>query len=192
MSGVWLVSYVLLWLLVLLQVFVTLILIRALRQQGQGQGNQVPEGPATGLIVGQWAPEVSLLDARSGATLSSAAFRGKPLLIAFVDAVCPSCHRLAPKLEEFHASNRAEYQVIMVCRSGQSATTGFIAATGLNTVPIFVDPDGDVALAFNVNVNPFVIFLDSQGVVRDKLTISQIGDFDHRVNVALNRIKRPA
>jgi peroxiredoxin len=190
MSGFWFVSYVLLWVLVLLQVFVTLILIRALRQQGQVP--QSVESPATGPLIGQRAPELELVDARSGATLSSTQFHGRPLLIAFVDAVCPSCHRLAPKLEEFYIRNQAEFQVIVVCRSGAASTSAFISATNLNTVPVFLDPAGDVALAFNVNISPFVLFLDSQGIVRDKLTGSQIGDFDYRVSAALNRIKRQA
>lgn len=193
MRGGWLISYLVLWFLVLAQLFVILLLVRAARQ-GQGQTEQ-PESdvaPATGPMVGQAVPMVDLVNLRSEERISLQAFVGKPILITFIDAVCASCHRLAPRLERLYLANQADFHLLLVCRSGPEATKAFMASTNLSRAPIFVDPDGEVALAFNVNVSPFVIFLDEQGMVRDKLTGAQIGETDDRIHVALNRIKRAA
>ena len=79
MSGIWLVSYIALWAIVLFQGVVIFVLLRQLGVIYLGTARGVAND---GLAVGTEAPDFSV-HGLDGEPLSLASFRGAPLLLIF-------------------------------------------------------------------------------------------------------------
>jgi hypothetical protein len=101
MSGVWLASYIVLWLVVLLLAF---LLAGALRQLGLLQLRLGDDPGAlitdTGLERGTEAPDFAALDAASGEPVSLSDLPAVPRMLVFASPGCLSCRELIPGLNE--------------------------------------------------------------------------------------------
>ena len=184
MSGWWLLSYVVLWMLVIALSILVLALARQvgtlhLRLGPRGALEVDEEGPALGE-----APEpidTRALDGR-GATVGGP---GRQQLVLFVSAGCPVCREVAPALP---AAARGAGLTPLVVADGPAeavrATYGSLAA------PVVVDPA--VAEAYAVPGTPYAVVLDETGTVRAKGTVNNLEQVEGLVDTARRRVEAAA
>lgn len=165
MSGVWLASFVVLWMLVLVMGF---LLAGALRQLGLIQLRLGDDPGAlitdTGLERGTRAPDFTALETGTGQSLTLSSLPNKPRLIVFLSPSCLSCRELVPGLNEVRATRGREFDFLVVCRGDVESCRGFASMNRLHA-PMVVDTNGQVEKDFAVSVTPFAYLLDHEGRV---------------------------
>ncbi len=163
MSGIWLVSYIALWGVVLFQGVVIFVLVRQLGVIYLGTAQGVAND---GLDVGKEAPDFSLrgLD---GEQLSLASFRGTPLMLIFGSPTCAPCRGLIPDLNAFARDRAEELRVLFLSRSDDESTRRFASEQNIE-VPIAAHPDEELPNSYEARVTPFGFLVDNDGVIRAK------------------------
>jgi methylamine dehydrogenase accessory protein MauD len=162
MSGVWLASYVVLWVLVLIMGF---LLAGALRQLGLVQ-LRLGDDPGAlitdmGLERGTLAPDFTALEAGTGEGLSLSSLPNRPRLLVFLSTSCLSCRELVPGLNEVRATRAREYDFLVVCRGDVESCRSFARMNRLHA-PMVIDESGQVEKDYEVTVTPFAYLLDHE------------------------------
>ncbi|HEX2032251.1 MAG TPA: hypothetical protein VHL78_12800 [Actinomycetota bacterium] len=180
MSGWWLASYVVLWVLVVVLGLAVLALARQvgvlhLRLGPRGALEIDDEGPPLGE-----APEP--IDARdsSGRPVTIGG-PGTSQLLMFVSPGCPVCREVLPSLP---AASRVGGMAPVVVSDGPPDEG---PATNGTRAPVVVSPE--VARAYGVPGTPYVVALDAQGVVRAKGTVNNLEQMEGLVDTSRRRIE---
>jgi len=164
MSGVWLASYVVLWVVVLLLAF---LLAGALRQLGLLQLRLGDDPGAlitdTGLERGAEAPDFTALGAESGELVSLSDLPAVPRMLVFASPGCLSCRELIPGLNEVRKT-RGDFDFLVVCRGDVESCQAFGRMNGLEA-PMVVDTNGQIEKDYLVTLTPFAYLIDHQGRV---------------------------
>lgn len=163
MSGPWLVSYVVLWALVLFQGLVIFVLLRQLGVIYLGTAQGVARD---GLALGERAPGFTLPDL-AGRLLSLADFRGLPLLLIFGSPTCVPCRSLIPDLNAFARQRQRELRVLFLSQGDLEEARRFASELDVQ-VPVAVHPDYDLPDKYKARVTPFAFLIDGEGVIRAK------------------------
>lgn len=163
MSGVWLVSYIVLWAVVLAQGGIIFILLRQLGVIYLGSAQGVA---GDGLAVGANAPDFAATSV-AGESVTLASFAGRPLLLIFGSPTCAPCKALIPDLNVFSAERRAELAVLFLSH-GDADATRRMADEHRIAVPVAHHPDDRIANAYQARVTPFAFLIDGDGVIRAK------------------------
>lgn len=176
MSGIWLVSYLVLWGLVLLQGLLIFALIRELGvkrlRSAEGIAND-------GIAVGATAPVLVGVD-RNGARKEFGKIP-RPLLLIFGSRHCDPCRQLAKSLDRFARDHAAVLDVVFVVRdvaAGVALTADELALT----VPVVGSEDGGDA--FKTRVTPFAFLLDQNRTVRAKGLVNDRRGLNGLVRIA--------
>ncbi len=166
MSGIWLVSFVVLWILVLGLAVLTFSLLRLVGQLHQRLG------PASALVTDS-GPELghSLPDLLSKAGFVDDALlrfpKSRDTLLVAVSPNCPTCDGLLPSLAPFHARERTRVEIIVVSTSseaeGNSRLSQKVARTG---IVYLASPK--LTAAMRIGPTPFGVWVDEKGIVRTK------------------------
>ncbi|HET6313732.1 MAG TPA: TlpA disulfide reductase family protein [Chloroflexia bacterium] len=163
MEGIWLVSYIVLWLVVLVLIVLVVLLYRQLGIMYLGSAEGVSRD---GLEAGAQAPNFSLPD-QYGNLQRLADYRGRPLLLLFGSPNCGPCRVLLPELHEW-AAEHPEVGVVWLNLASPEENARYASETGA-TLPMSAHTPGDgLVERFKVRVTPFLFFLDEQGTVRAK------------------------
>jgi methylamine dehydrogenase accessory protein MauD len=163
-SGVWLASYVVLWVVVLLLAF---LLAGALRQLGLLQLRLGDDPGAlitdTGLERGATAPDFTALDAESGELVSLSDLPAVARMVVFASPGCLSCRELIPGLNEVRKT-RGEFDFLVVCRGDLESCQAFGRMNRLEA-PMVVDTTGQIEKDYRVTLTPFAYLIDHEGRV---------------------------
>jgi methylamine dehydrogenase accessory protein MauD len=164
MSGVWLASYIVLWVLVFLLAF---LLAGALRQLGLLQlrlgddpGALITE---TGLDRGAHVPDFTALDAETGDLVSLSDLPAVPRMLVFASPGCLSCRELMPGLNEVRKT-RGDWDFLVVCRGDLESCQAFGRMNRLEA-PMVVDTTGQIEKDYLVTLTPFAYVIDHEGRV---------------------------
>ena len=187
MSGPWLVSYVVLWGLVLFQGAVIFVLLRQLGLMYMGTAQGVSRD---GLAAGARAPEFTLPDP-AGRPVSLAGFAGRPLLLVFGSTTCAPCRGLIPDLNAFARERAAELQVLYLSRGEAEETRRFIEELDVR-VPVAVHPDMALPDQYKARVTPFAFVIDAEGIVRAKGLSNNRNHLEALLRVANDESRRAA
>ena len=161
MEGIWLVSYIVLWIVVLVLVVLVILLYRQLGIMYLGSAEGVSRD---GLEPGAQAPDFSLPD-QHGNLQRSIDYRGRPLLLLFGSPNCGPCRVLLPQLHEW-AADHPDVGVVWLNLASPEENARYASETGA-TLPMSAHtPSDGLAERFKVRVTPFLFFLDEQGIVR--------------------------
>jgi len=164
MSGVWLASYIVLWVFVLLLAF---LLAGALRQLGLLQLRLGDDPGAlitdSGLERGSQAPNFTALDAESGEVVRLSDLPAVPRMLVFASPGCLSCRELIPGLNEVRQT-RGEYDFLVVCRGDLESCQAFGRMNRLEA-PMVVDTTGQIEKDYLVSLTPFAYLIDHEGRV---------------------------
>jgi methylamine dehydrogenase accessory protein MauD len=162
-NGPWLVSYVVLWAVVLFQGVVIFVVLRQLGMMYLGTAQGVARD---GIAPGQRAPDFTATGI-AGDHVSLAGFRGMPLLMVFGSATCAPCRGLIPDLNAFALEKREELRALFLCRGGVDEARRFADELQVQ-VPVAVHPDEALAEEYKTRVTPFGFIIDADGVVLAK------------------------
>jgi methylamine dehydrogenase accessory protein MauD len=165
MEGVWLVSYIVLWILVLAMGVLILLLYRQLGIMYLGSAEGVSRD---GLAKGTQAPDFSVTD-QYGHLQRLINYRGRPTLLLFGSPHCSPCRTLLPQLHDWAAAH-PDVGVLWLNAASPEESLKFVSDTGA-TIPVApYPPEGNSNLldTYRVRVTPFSFLLDENGVIRAK------------------------
>jgi methylamine dehydrogenase accessory protein MauD len=184
MSGWWLASYVVLWLLVVVLSVVVVALARQvgtlhLRLGPRGALEVDDEGPALGE-----APEaVSTIDLDGRDVVVGGP--GEPQLLLFVSPGCPVCRDVLPSLPAAARAGRLTPYVISDAGPEDTARSYWHDRPGAPLIPA-----PEVARDYSVPGTPYAVVLDVMGVVRAKGTVNNLEQLEGMVDTARARLEQ--
>lgn len=176
-QGAWLVSYVVLWVLLLLQLGVLVVLLRLVHrlsahwlQNDPGWG--LPPGSVAPALAGEplWGTAVPRLGA------------GEEHLVVFLSPSCVSCKAALSRLPAVSSAHRARVVAVV---AGTRQQAGLLAAPhrGSGALPPFVllaDPEGVNARNYHVTLFPSSVVVGADGLVAGKGHAVALSEF-HRL-----------
>jgi methylamine dehydrogenase accessory protein MauD len=187
MSPWWLVSYVALWLLVLLLGFLLLGALRALGLQGwrleQLEATTPSRVGRNGLKPGAAAPDFTLPGA-TGGEVALRDFAGRRVLLVFTQSGCGPCKRVMPELNRLQAAG--ELQVLVV-NNGEPKETRAWAAEARARFPIAVQDRYSLSRRYEVFATPFAFLIDERGVIASKGIVNNRQHINYILDGALAR-----
>ncbi len=116
--------------------------------------------------AGHLAPDFTI-HLPDGSTARLSDYRGRPLILNFWATWCPPCRQEMPDLVRVYEAHKAEGLVVIALNEseGHEQVSGFVEEFGM-TMPVVIDPQGDVMQAFKTQSLPSSFFIDRDGVVR--------------------------
>ncbi len=173
MEGIWLVSYIVLWAIVLGLGLLVILLYRQIGQQYLGTAAGVSRD---GLVIGTRAPDFTANDQFGKETSLRQLMDGQRYtLLIFGAPTCAPCRHLLPQAIEFQRDNADRVQVIWVNRATDEESQRYVQETD-STLTTLAN-DGGIMSRYQARVTPFVFVLDPQAMVRAK------GLANNRVNL---------
>lgn len=163
MEGIWLVSYIALWLIVLVLILLVLLLYRQLGIMYLGSAEGVSRD---GLDRGRSAPDFSLTD-QYGNVQKLGNLKGKPAVVLFGSPHCSPCRILLPQLNEWSRAH-PEVGVVWLNAASPEESLKFVSDTGAEIPVAPYAPQENLMDKYRVRVTPFMFFLDENGVIRAK------------------------
>ena len=165
MSGVWLASYIVLWLVVFVLAF---LLAGSLRQLGLIQ-LRLGDDPGAlitdiGLERGAQAPDFVAQHSETGEAVTLSEMPAAPRLLVFASPGCLSCRELIPGLNEVRKTRQGEFDFLVVCRGDIESCRAFGRMNRLEA-PMVVDTNGQIEKDYMVTLTPFAYLLDHEGRV---------------------------
>lgn len=159
MSTPFVLSHIGLWIMVLLQTFILLGLVRTVHQSG-GAAPAVPATkPQAERLAGQLAPRIDAVDIH-GTPVDSDDFVGALRAVLFVSPNCPNC---MVTLDELNAlQTKAPGTVVAVCVA-DSEECRQMAEDLEVTIRVIPDPDEEIRNAYDVAMTPTAVLVNRRG-----------------------------
>jgi len=132
------------------------------------------EQPAPGeAVVGEMAPDFTLVDIRNDEQVSLNQFDGQPVMLNFWATWCPPCRKEMPLLQDAYEEHQDDGLMILTIAVSDKANNvlDFSDQHGL-TFPLLIDTKDRVAVQYKVLGIPTSYFIDSDGVIASV----QVGD----------------
>lgn len=128
---------------------------------------QTPDVGAGGLARGTSAPDFDLPRLEGDrASLTSLRRRGRPVLLIFADAMCPSCHQLWPDIARWQTKHANALTVAAVC-SGADQTIE-MKVMGIPVTDVLLEGDAKVGDAFALSLRPSAVVVDETGLIASR------------------------
>lgn len=111
------------------------------------------------------------LETVQGQSLNITQLKGKPLMINFFASWCPPCQAEAPDLVKMDALYHSQVTFIgvdMTESDSRSAVIAFMKKVGIH-YPVLLDSVGKVAKEYDVISIPTSFFINSKGVIVDRV-----------------------
>jgi thiol-disulfide isomerase/thioredoxin len=169
------ISFGILWVIVVIQGFALLEVLRQIgflrkQQSAQQQGNLFVRNPA---LTGQLLPKapgrraVDLLPANWNDFL-----RGERSVLILLSTTCVACRTVAEKLHAFLEKARGIFDIAVVVEGDVEDSQAFIKSTGLDARLVILDEKGATADALGVRWKPGVVVVqdwqvDQVGIISD-------------------------
>lgn len=102
-----------------------------------------------------------------GSTARLSDYRGRPVILNFWATWCPPCRLEMPDLVNAYETHKDEGLVVLAIDDAEAhdLVSAFVEEFGM-TMPVVVDPQGDVMRAYKTNSLPSSFFIDRDGMVR--------------------------
>lgn len=163
METILVVSSILLWLVVLLNLLLTLALVRRLNAN-RSQG--VPDS-RVGLTRGETAPDFSA-QTLSGETIRLRSYAGRSVAFVFISTHCAPCHEILPSLVSLGPkAARAGVELVLVSSNEMDETRAFVEQEQIH-LPVLVAPRNSNAFLedYKATEVPLYCLIDEQGKVQ--------------------------
>ncbi|MDK7664784.1 TlpA disulfide reductase family protein [Cytobacillus oceanisediminis] len=131
-----------------------------------------PEDLPVGLEKGNLAPDFELTD-MEGNPVKLSDYRGKAVLLNFWASWCPPCRAEMPHMEKLYNKYKDEnFDILAVNLTNTEKNSGdaekFVKELRL-TFTIPMDVKGEAGSDYNIMAYPTSYFIDSDGVIREKV-----------------------
>lgn len=174
MSGLWLISYVALWILVILLTVIVLGLVRQLGVIYVRLGSEENLlSTREGLDIGTIAPDFRASDVAHNREISLADLKGRSCIFVFVSPDCQPCRELMPHLTSFHKSRNGKVNLVLFSQSDPQASLELANAHKLS-IPVISDPEGGFLKLYHVRATPFAYHLDADGIVQRRGIVNNL------------------
>ncbi len=156
-----LASSILVWIVVLLNLSLTLVLIRRVNA---GPGSF--PGVETGLPTGRLAPDFSA-QTLEGKKVTLADYAGHPTTFVFVASYCEPCHEILPSLKTLAPQARAAGTTLVLVNDGSQQETEEIMRTVDGQVEVLLAPRHEHSFFTNYHIamTPSYCSLDERGMI---------------------------
>jgi methylamine dehydrogenase accessory protein MauD len=189
MNPWWLVSYVALWVVVLLLAFLLLGALRALGllrwRLEQLEATTPTRTGRGGLKPGKKAPDFTL-PCVAGGEVSLHDFGGRRVFLVFTQSGCKPCHKIAPELKRLHHAGAVQ---VLVVNNGEAEATQKWAAEAKLSFPVLVQQQFSVSKRYEMYATPFAFLIDEHGVIASKGIINNGQHIDFVLSGAGNAAK---
>ena len=116
----------------------------------------------------------------NGETVSLSDFRGKPVMLIFWKIDCAACEFQMPFMQSFSDEWSSEKIAVLTINVGDRATVvDSYVASRRTTLPVLLDPKGQVAQAYGIIGVPFTFIIDAEGILK----AYKIGPFQSRQEI---------
>jgi methylamine dehydrogenase accessory protein MauD len=188
MSGWWVASYVVLWLLVLALCVLVVALARQigtlhLRLAARGALEIDDEGPP----LAEAPQPVEAEDLEGGRHVVGGP--GRPSLLLFVSPGCSICADVIPGLPAAARAFGHPLRPLVVADAGTAQARAAYPDGRAERVPVIADPA--LSAAYRVPGTPYAVVLDGLGVVRAKGTVNDLEQLEGLVETARRRLTEP-
>ncbi len=164
MEGIWLVSYIVLWVVVLALAFLVVLLYRQLGQQYLGTAAGVSRD---GLAVGSKALDFTGYDQFGQQVTMRQWLDGKRyLLLVFGAPTCAPCRQLLPQATQFEQDHADKVRILWINRATDEESKNYVQETGSTLTTIA--NEGGIMERYKARVTPFVFLLGPDGTVKAK------------------------
>ncbi|MEX0683722.1 MAG: TlpA disulfide reductase family protein [Dehalococcoidia bacterium] len=136
----------------------------------------VPAGADVAAQEGALAPDFLLQD-MDGAEVRLSDFRGRPVILNFWATWCAPCRKEMPQFVQAYEAHQDDGLVVigLNLQESESIIRPFTDDYGVG-FPVLIDRDGEVGDAYRVTGVPETLFIDADGVVRNRF----IGPFQSK------------
>lgn len=168
MTGIWLVSYIVLWVLVLILAVAVVLMLRSLSVVIERVHHQHQDDDATPtkLRIGELVPDVPLYT--SDGTMSSLhSWSGVHTAVIVVSPGCGPCQEVVTTIKQAQsAQDPLALQVsrtMLICtgtveEAHQDLAVGQLATT----LPVLIDVDREVGMQWGLRATPTTVIVDNQ------------------------------
>jgi methylamine dehydrogenase accessory protein MauD len=176
-TGLLLVSYVILWIVVIALIVVVLTMARLIGLLYRRFPPYGARGAADGAPIGSKVP------AYRGTTIDGRLVEvpdpqvSRPGILIFVSPSCGACAELAPAIRSIWRSDRKDVSILLVATAGDAeGAREFAREHDLTGIPYVVAPDW--AQANNIMGTPYAVAIDADTVVRAKGVANHLEHLD--------------
>lgn len=162
-DGIWLISYIVLWALVVGLGVLVLLLYRQLGIMYLGTAEGVSRD---GLEKGATAPDFTLTD-QYGTSHRLSQYRGQPVTLLFGSPHCSPCRILLPQLDDW-AQAHPDMAILWLNAASPEESQKFVSELGANLPVLPYTPAENLLDRYRVRVTPFTFLLDERGIIRAK------------------------
>lgn len=149
---------------ILVILVLTILAVYQNNQTKTGSPDQIPK-------VGFNAPNFSLISMDRQKTFEVKGKRDKPVVLNFWASWCGPCRQEAPALKAIYEKYQDRldfYAINLTSDDNLDSAKAFVKEFGL-TFPILLDETGEVAKQYQVSSIPTSYFIDTNGVIRQKI-----------------------
>lgn len=180
MTGLTLVSYLVLWVLVIGEGIVILALARQIGILHQRMPPLGARMTNIGLNVGDAAPSLPIRDIH-GQTVTVGGKQDNPTLLVFASATCGICADLMPAVRTIWREERSWLNLMVVSLDKDEADNrAFATKHKLFDLTFLVAPE--LGLAYSVAAPPYSLIIDEQGIVRSKGVTNNLEHLESLIN----------
>lgn len=159
MSGLWLVAFVALWVLVLVE---ALLVLAVMRQLGLVYDRLPPT--RTGLPPGTVAPDFTLPDL-NGRPRSLKDYAGRMVILAFVSPGCSACKPLLPALNDLFSMDGQGDRAVLVACGGPPEDCRQLSADNDVLPPVLLGAESGMWDLYSVPGVPYAVSINEKGVI---------------------------
>jgi cytochrome c biogenesis protein CcmG/thiol:disulfide interchange protein DsbE len=149
---------------ILLAVLVGIAAVIAFGLKEAGNGKKV-------VAVGLYSPDFTVVDAKTGKTLSSSDLKGKVLFVHFWASWCEVCKQEMPTVNALAAEMASDRDFVMITvlyNDTLQNGAAYMNAMGYS-FPVYTDSGGSNSKNFGVTGVPETYIVDKKGVLRKKV-----------------------
>lgn len=182
MNGVWLISYLALWFVVLFSLLAVFALARQVGLLHRRLGLPPARMESAGPEIGELVSELTARDLQ-GRKVALGGERGKQTLLAFVSPQCTSCDDLAPALRSVWKSEHNTVDVVLVGIGGEEKSNrDFVSRHKLEEIPFIAS--NEVGTRYRVLAPPYALMIDKDGRLLAKGVVNHMEHLESLLNAA--------
>ncbi len=174
MSGLWLASYFILWVLV---VVVCFLLIGILRQLGlmqrqldvhpsePQQEDSIPDLEHDGPTIGSARMDLKIDTLNGFGNLSLASLNERsPLLLVFMSPLCDTCQHIVESLNALVNDIDHAVRLAVIIRGDEQTCLAFLSVFPLH-MPVICDSDRTITMGLDIHRTPFSLLYNERGIL---------------------------
>lgn len=176
------VSYVGLWLLVIMLLLVVFAVVRQIGLLHQRIARAGARMTGDGLPIGQLAPPIDVMDMR-GVAVTLGAIRGKLTMLVLVSPTCSVCSALLPAVKSIAKSERRYLEVVLLATGGdEQMHRDYQRLHKIGDLPYVVSDD--VAERYEMKTAPIAVLVGSDGLIKARGVVNHLEHLDSLLTAA--------